>query len=46
VTLVPVVTVVTVVTVDGTWEDLIKIKSNLITRNEVQGNIRNRQATP
>jgi len=37
---------VTVVTLDGRWEDLIKIRSNLITRNEVQGNIRNWQATP
>lgn len=37
---------VTVVTVDGRWEDLIKIKSNLIARNEEQGNLRNIQATP
>jgi len=37
---------VIVVTLDGRWEDLIKIRGNLITRNEVQGNIRNRQTTP
>lgn len=33
---------VTVATLDGRWKDLIKIRGNIVTRNEVQGNIRNR----
>jgi hypothetical protein len=37
---------VIVVTLDGRWEDLIIIRGNLIKRNEVKGNIRNRQTTP